>query len=196
VRIVSGDLFSVGADAICIPTNGFIKANGAAVMGRGIAKSAANIWPGTSMIVGSILKVWGNHVRCLTTLDPKANQPALTISTTSRYTLPYHLVMFPVKPQHEPALSDKSNIILRQRPLFQPGQRVPGFYCTAQLPLIIQSAQELVQLTTMAEWQNVKLPYVGCGNGELEWEQVRNALSPILDDRFIVVAYEKDSNFL
>ena len=47
---------------IVIPTNGFIKKNGEAVMGRGLALQAKNKFPNLSKELGIILKERGNHV--------------------------------------------------------------------------------------------------------------------------------------
>ena len=41
MKEIRGDLFTQEADTICITTNGFVKANGECVMGRGCAKQLA-----------------------------------------------------------------------------------------------------------------------------------------------------------
>lgn len=58
----------------------------------------------------------------------------------------------------------------------------------SDLSLIIQSAHELVALCDKLNIQTCYLPPVGCGLGNLDWEtQVKPAIAPILDDRFIVI---------
>lgn len=58
----------------------------------------------------------------------------------------------------------------------------------AILPLINQSAEELMDLTRVDLGMKIYLPRVGCGNGRLRWEQVQPILGPILaDDRFTIV---------
>src|SRR3990167_5974984 len=49
-------------DAIVITTNGYIKQDGRAVMGRGIAKEARDKFPNLDARLGSKLKIYGNHV--------------------------------------------------------------------------------------------------------------------------------------
>lgn len=46
---------------ICISTNGFIKKNGAAVMGRGCALQATRIYPGVPMLLGTYIRHNGNN---------------------------------------------------------------------------------------------------------------------------------------
>ena len=58
----------------------------------------------------------------------------------------------------------------------------------AQLDLIAQSTQELVEMANHHEYQRVTLPRVGCGNGALAWKDVRPILERYLDDRFILVS--------
>jgi hypothetical protein len=45
-----------------ITTNGFVKRNGQAVMGRGCALEAAQRWPQLPEELGSLLRAFGNHV--------------------------------------------------------------------------------------------------------------------------------------
>lgn len=63
-EIIHTDIFSVpslhdGTEAICVTTNGIIKANGHAVMGRGIALQANNLYHVSSTLANH-LKVHGN----------------------------------------------------------------------------------------------------------------------------------------
>jgi hypothetical protein len=51
---------------ICITTNGFVKSNGEAVMGRGCAKEATVKVPGITKILGGLISLRGNHVNMLT----------------------------------------------------------------------------------------------------------------------------------
>jgi len=61
------DLWSYPADAICITTNGFVKKNGEAVMGRGCAKEATIKIPGIQTILGRLLSEEGNVCMWLAT---------------------------------------------------------------------------------------------------------------------------------
>jgi hypothetical protein len=53
--------------------------------------------------------------------------------------------------------------------------------------LIVQSAEQLVEMADKFGWQHVFLSRPGCGNGRLEWPDVRDILRDILDDRFVVI---------
>lgn len=58
----------------------------------------------------------------------------------------------------------------------------------ADIKLIERSAKELVILADEnKEWKHILLPRPGCGNGRLEWSQVKPIIEPYLDDRFFVV---------
>jgi hypothetical protein len=59
------DLWEIPADARCITTNGTVKSNGRAVMGRGCAKQACEKYPFLQITLGKILKAHGNHVAVL-----------------------------------------------------------------------------------------------------------------------------------
>jgi hypothetical protein len=57
---------------------------------------------------------------------------------------------------------------------------------TSDLNLIIQSSGELVRVVDQLALDKVLLPRPGCANGGLSWEQVKSAIGPILDDRFVI----------
>lgn len=65
MREVKGDLFSFPADVKCITTNGFVKKNGECVMGRGCAKEARDKFPGIASLLGTYIRLHGNHVHDL-----------------------------------------------------------------------------------------------------------------------------------
>ena len=56
----------------------------------------------------------------------------------------------------------------------------------SDMTLICKSAELLVPMADKFKPNNILLPPVGCGNGKLQWKDVRNWLSLILDDRFKV----------
>lgn len=47
---------------IVVPTNGFVKNNGCAVMGRGLALEASKKFKGLPLDLGTCIKIVGNHV--------------------------------------------------------------------------------------------------------------------------------------
>lgn len=61
-ELVGKDLFQYGlaADVLCITTNGTLRKNGAAVMGKGCALEAKKRWPGIDDILGRLLLEKGN----------------------------------------------------------------------------------------------------------------------------------------
>jgi len=162
-------------DAICITTNGFVKRNGEAVMGRGCARQAAQRWPGLSRVVGSCLRQYGNHVQAVYTSED------------------YDVVIFPVKPVSEVCKPDKSNVVRHMRASFQPGDQVPGWACIARPELILRSVGELCLLADRNSWGNIVLPRPGCGAGELNFNQIRGILGKVLDDRFWCITFHGDS---
>ena len=59
----------------------------------------------------------------------------------------------------------------------------------SDLSLIERSAKQLMSYTELNNLTNVLLPRPGCGLGGLEWSEVKELLTPILDERIIVVDY-------
>jgi O-acetyl-ADP-ribose deacetylase (regulator of RNase III) len=152
MKEIKGNIFDVkDADAICVTTNGVVKANGELVMGKGIALEFAKRYPGLAAHFGKVVKYNGNRVFMFMTEPDQAQ-----------------VVSFPTKNHWK----DGSDI-----------------------DLIIQSAKELVYLTTRYSWVKVVLPRPGCGLGGLDWEkEVKPAIENILDDRFyIITPFEPNS---
>lgn len=58
-------MFEEPCDARCITTNGYVKKNGKGVMGRGVAKAMANLYPDAPAWLGRNLEKNGNHVGIL-----------------------------------------------------------------------------------------------------------------------------------
>lgn len=59
----------------------------------------------------------------------------------------------------------------------------------ADSELIRRSAEELVVLANETGWKRIVIPRPGCGNGRLQWEDVKPLLS-CLDDRFEVISFD------
>jgi hypothetical protein len=59
------DLWDAPCDARCITTNGTVKDNGRAVMGRGVAKQATQRYAYLQKALGELLQTLGNHVHVL-----------------------------------------------------------------------------------------------------------------------------------
>lgn len=166
----TGNMFHAPADAVVISTNGFVKANGEAVMGKGCAKQAADAIPNLPAILGYMLTNMGNRVHVL-----------------MRPAQPY-LLSFPVK-QNAQLYNNPEQVVSHMRDQFKIGQMVPGWALVADMWIIKRSATQLKQLADLYGWQTVVMPRVGCGAGELDWEAVKAVIEPILDDRFHVYTY-------
>lgn len=164
------DLWSYVGDAtiICITTNGIVKTNGEGVMGRGCAKEAADRFPRVPWLLGQSLVTRGNvpwklgHIWNASGLTPFWPSDVLGFDINQITNIPgSELWTFPVKWHW-------------QHP--------------ADTRLIVQSAKLLVyELDRLKREDLVVIPRPGCGNGKLSWEQVQPLLSPILDDRFILL---------
>lgn len=85
MREKNGDLFVVGrtCNALCLTTNGTVKKDGKAVMGRGVAQYARDNWKGTDRRLGQLIRRNGNIVQ--------------KIGRRKDYTRSYTVVAFPVK---------------------------------------------------------------------------------------------------
>lgn len=143
-----GNIWSAKVDAIGITTNGIVKRDGRAVMGKGIALEAVKLYPGIDITLGHFLKNKGNvvhHIYSCVKSDRIEN-----------------LVSFPTKHHWR----DKSDI-----------------------ELIITSCKQLIELSNKMAWETIALPRPGCGNGGLKWPMVREIISDILDQRFIIFNY-------
>lgn len=176
MRQARGDMWTFaaiggGTDAICITTNGFVKKNGACVMGRGCALEATHKFPGIEFRLGAMIKAHGNVVQVC-----DAGPPAI--------------VAFPTKPTSLRITNVEEQIVRAQQRGMLAGQNAPGWMCKADALLIERSCQQLVALADVANWWRIVLPRPGCGAGELTWEgHVQTILESWLDDRFIVMSY-------
>ena len=142
-----GNLWKFTQGIPAITTNGYIKKNGQAVMGRGCAKEAADRLGGLAQILGFNLIQYGNHVFYLHQFGDKG------------------IITFPVKD----AWSEK-----------------------AKIELIKQSADELIRMTIphFMIKEKIYLPRPGCGNGGLEWKDVKPEIEKILTDQVTVISKE------
>jgi hypothetical protein len=169
MKQANGNLFGIDCDAICITTNGYVKTNGNAVMGKGCALEASKLLPTLPQLLGASLRKHGNHVSHLITANDTA------------------LLSFPVKP--ESVIFNGHNVVKHMAHKYKIDHKVYGCFAVADIHLIEQSAKELVQLTDLNGWTNVILPRPGCGHGELQWADVEQILDNLLDDRFTCLTY-------
>ena len=167
---IRGELFATDCDALVITTNGFVKANGECVMGKGCAAQAKRLMPELPRQLGNHIATNGNCVGLLQVHPSGVN-----------------VLSFPVKPVS--SQSNGSNVVRHMRSQFPAGTTVPGWACVADLAIIRQSCKELKALADEHGWQTIALPRPGCGAGELSWEEVKPILEEELDERFVSVTY-------
>ena len=168
MKLAKGNLFQLPCDALCITTNGFVKANGECVMGKGCAKQLVTYYPQAPRLLGQRIKQNGNVVQCFM----HAGVP---------------IIAFPVKPIS--AVFDGTNAVAHMAIKFKLGDTIPGWACKADINIIIESANQLRAIADRDNLTNIILPYAGCGAGELDWTDVYPILNSILDDRFTAVTY-------
>ena len=141
-----GDFWAIQGDVRCITTNGALRSNGDAIMGRGIALQAKQKYSRIETTLGRLIQKYGNH----------------------SFYLGNGLISFPTKHHWRDEISD--------------------------IGLIKRSAIELVSLLKgdvpikSKSNRRILLTRPGCGNGNLDWAEVRHTLQPILNsNEFIVI---------
>lgn len=152
---------------ICITTNGYVKKNGCAVMGRGIALQATKKFPGISKKLGDIL---GGPTRIM------------QHSQLSVVEIVPLVIAFPAKP----TWGLLENVMPHLRGKFKQGE-VPGWAVHADLDIIEGS---LVMLGWLTQGK-VVLPRPGCGAGGLDWETQVKPLCEKHGDWLEVITWPK-----
>lgn len=163
MRTVTGNIWQFINDGpICIPTNGYLTRNGVGVMGRGLALQAKERYPDVAYNLGKHLQREGNAVGWI-------------------LLHPVRLIAVPVKPSMQKISSkeDLRNMVSRVAVRYSIGDEVPGYHCKADPNLIRRSLLELVAFINKHQIDNVYLPRLGCGNGELNFN---TDILPILHD--------------
>jgi hypothetical protein len=157
------DLFRIlgKVDWACITTNGEIRRDGKAVMGRGIAEQAKTRWPGIDVVLADELRKNGNVPNFIGYVDP-------FLRWTYRWPPPKEhkqtlLWSFPTKDHWK----DNSDI-----------------------NLIINSAKWLLHHAEDFPDIEIAIPRPGCSNGGLTWDYVSPHLAQVLDDRFTIITNE------
>lgn len=172
MREAKGNLLAMDCDALCITTNGFVKANGECVMGRGIAKQVQKYLPNIPKDLGKLIKTGGNRVHLIYPERRDENIPAV--------------ISFPVKPVNKVCESHNDYVSHMN---FKIGDIIAGWACKADPAIIEQSAIQLVELANQYDWETILLPRAGCGAGELNWQDIKPILDSVLDDRFTAVTF-------
>ena len=171
MRFLYGDMWKLWQDGgvLVITTNGFVRANGACVMGRGIALQAAKLFPWLPEKLGSYIRKYGN--RC--------------------FQLSSHIASMPVKPVS--SHFGGHNVVTHMASRYCQGDFVPGWACKADQAIIVESCNQLIAMADKFEWKRILLPRPGCGAGELSWHgEIKSLIGAILDDRFYACNFRDD----
>jgi len=170
MKQIRGNLFNQECDAFCVTTNGFVKNNGEAVMGKGCAKTLAEYFPRVPLLLGHEIDRKGNRVNRIMVHEGR------------------EILSFPVKPARS-KIRKSSEVVKHMQSQFRAGSNVPGWACVADIQIIARSALELVEMADQYGWEKVVIPRPGTGHGELSWEDVCPVLEEILDDRFYIITF-------
>lgn len=139
---------------ICIPTNGYVKKNGCAVMGGGLALQANRRYPGFSKKLGALI-----------------GHPTTTLCRNvweTVWEVHERVLVFPVKRDFGDFV--EGNVVLHMAKRFEIGDLVPGWALKAELSIISESLKKLDTFRKDRKRDVVVIPRVGCGAGELDWE--------------------------
>ena len=150
-REKQADLWSgiLVGNAVVVTTNGILRQDGSAVMGKGTALQATKRFPGIDQRFGKEIATQGNH--CI----------ALPMGMQVGSAAEWYLVSFPTKDHWR-----------------QP----------SKISLLERSANEIVKLADIHQWNEIYMPRPGTANGGLEWiEVVMSGALDVLDERFVVV---------
>lgn len=167
-RVAMGDIFDMeNIDGIGFTTNGYVNKKGLNIMGVGIAKDISRKYTNIPMVLGKMIKTYGNNVYRLI-VDHGV-----------------HIFNIPVKP----SMGDIKDKLPYSRVRYM-GNSIPGYAVKADVNLIEQSVVQLVRLVNDYDLKNVAIPLLGCGAGGLGISDIRYILDEYLDNRFIVCSYK------
>ena len=167
---VVGDLWEFPADVRVITTNGTVRKNGEAVMGRGCALEAKQRWPTMPRALGRMIEQHGNHVHRLL-------RRVVVIGEKENHLDGFELYSFPVKHHW----MQKADISLIRR--------------SAEELLCAVETGPLTVVLPHPGCGNGGLHWCSCAaypeeEGEREpCGGVYHVLAPILDDRFHVISF-------
>lgn len=162
MKSIQGDIWDFWRQGktIAITTNGFVKTDNRAVMGRGVAKQALEIVDrNLDKRLGALLIEFGNV--------PHMIAP--------------NLITFPVKTTQGLCQGDKLNVVPHMRNRYEYDDIVPGWALMADLWIIGHSMSCLDELHERGFVGDVWMPKPGCGAGGLKWEDVKPEMAWVGD---------------
>ena len=174
----TGDIWLAKEEAILIPINLGVKADGKLIMGAGLAKQASDKYPGLALEWGKI---------------QARDKDAESILHTKNFGKT--LIGYPTKPWVHGPSQGVMRIVSGQ--LTDPKAYHQGWQCpygpytswckVGILRLILSNLESLAHLLRVLKIESVALPRLGCGLAGLDWERdVKPWLVDTLDDRFVV----------
>jgi len=188
MREIRGNLFTVKADAICIPVDGSVVIEETELLGKAvkIAKhvfrsevgiQAQALWPDLSELVGWWISRCG------------AVPGIVKVVSGPKVILPFF-----TKPA---GFTARDRVLPAFRDTKISGGYYPGYFSCGDLKLMEENAAVLTMLVDTYGWKTVAIPRFGCGTGKMQWEgQMRDFLHTIFppqtdeDDRFLLVEWD------
>lgn len=171
IELIGQDLFDQvsSADVICISTNCTISDDGTNPMGGGSAGAARRLWPTIDYIYGTLLRSAG-HVPLIVGYVSKKDR--------SLFYVVDEFLQDEVKPG-----GDWCAVVAYPT--------MHSIMESASIDLVVRSAVLLSEMADTIGWARVIVGRPGAGIGGLDWEtEVKPALKPILDDRFVLIHKE------
>jgi hypothetical protein len=161
VKEITGNILNlqVQGKQIVIPINGYIRKDGTAVMGRGLAYQVQAKYPELPQKLGKILDEIYQHKHILGT--PIKNGTNIPVSN-----IPEYLIFFPVKYNWW----ESANLALIEQS------------CKSLLEHIHYN------MALQQSDYPIYLPHVGCGYGKLSWHVVEPVLNKYLnnEEKFVI----------
>lgn len=164
------ETFQAENTAIAVTTNGIVKNNGDAVMGKGIAKQCNDKFH-IAPLLGKYLKQYGNRV---------FNMGAYMFDDTADDGHRINKKTF-IHPSDKIAYEVLSFINIITFPTKH------NWKDNSDIELIKTSCKQITEVCDKFKIELCYIPPVGCGCGNLRWEEVEPVISKLLDDRFILV---------
>ncbi len=160
-------IYDPGVDAICITTNAnYSPVSGLACMGGGCAYEAARRWPEVPKRLGMLLKKFGSNIPfVIGAVDQEGAHMELRPTLVRDKQYKCLIFSFPT---------------------------INNLGTGANLQLIKQSATIMADYATQMELKGIVIGRPGAGIGGLQWSEVRDAIAPILDDRFTIVSFTSE----
>jgi hypothetical protein len=172
----TGDLFEKETEAIIIPTNGCLKKGNKAVVGKGVAKQANEVFDKFDVKLGANLTLFGNIPSIVGVWNGKT------------------VINFPTKPGLIMyGVDDSYEIIDKYKRLKKKGDLIPGWMCKSSTSLIESSAIGTKNIVDNHGFKRVILPQVGCGEGGLNLLNIIEILDKYFDDRFVMITKKEDA---